>query len=65
MGRARMNLGHVNGSRPVALVELRRPGRWRVLGVFLGLYCRRCGRWWRHALACPRRKGAARADRRH
>jgi len=42
----------VNGSRPLVLVEVRRP-RWRLLGAVLGLYCRRCGRWWRHALVCP------------
>jgi len=49
-----MNLLRVNGSRPVVLVELRRPPRWRALAVLLGLYCGRCGRWWRHALICPR-----------
>src|SRR5215470_6300934 len=53
-GRGRMNLLRVNGSRPVVLVELRRPPRWRALAVLLGLYCWRCGRWWRHALICPR-----------
>jgi len=46
----------VNGSRPVVLLELRRPPRWRVVAVVLGLYCGRCGRWWRHALVCPRRR---------
>ncbi len=50
-----MNLLRVNGSRPVVWVELRRAPRWRVLAAFLGLYCVRCGRWWRHALVCPRR----------
>lgn len=44
----------VNGSRPVVLVELRRRPRWRLLGALFGLYCRRCGRWLRHALVCPR-----------
>jgi hypothetical protein len=64
MGRG-VRLDHVNGSRPVVLVELRRAGRWRVLAALVGVYCPRCGRWWRHTLVCPLRKGAARADRRH
>jgi len=44
----------VNGSRPLVL-GTHHPPRWRLLGALLGLYCRRCGRWWRHALVCPRR----------
>jgi len=50
-----MNLGRVNGARPVVLAELRRAPRWRVVAVVCGVYCTRCGRWWRHALVCPRR----------
>jgi hypothetical protein len=50
-----MSLARVNGSRPMVLLELRRRPRWRVVAVLLGLYCRRCGRWLRHALVCPRR----------
>jgi hypothetical protein len=46
----------VNGSRPVVLAELRRASRWRLLAAGLGLYCGRCGRWFRHALVCPRRR---------
>jgi hypothetical protein len=47
----------VNGSRPIVLLELRRRGvLWRPLGAVLGLYCRRCGRWLRHALLCPGRR---------
>jgi len=46
----------VNGSRPFVFVEVRRRrSRWRLVAILLGLYCRRCGRWWRHALVCPRR----------
>ena len=45
----------VNGTRPLVLGTLRRRPRWRLLGALLGLYCRRCGRWWRHALVCPQR----------
>jgi len=44
----------VNGHQPGFLP--RRPLGW-LLGAFLGLYCRRCGRWWRHALVCPGRVG--------
>jgi len=56
MERRHMNLARVNGSRPFVILEARRRrARWRLLGVLLGLYCRRCGRWLRHALVCPRR----------
>jgi len=52
-----MQLTRVNGARPVVLVVIRRGRRrWRILGAVLGLYCWRCGHWWRHALVCPRRR---------
>jgi len=49
-----MPIWHVNGVEPWTVLEIRRRPRWHLLAVLLGLYCRRCGRWLRHALVCPR-----------